>query len=98
MRVIPVFGCLITRIILQAGIDVSGEPKMKIQDPIGKQTLMKSNAQQRHEDQDEAPQPSPIHVEMPDIASSSQTAPQHDAGYAQILDALTSLQGGMSSM
>jgi hypothetical protein len=54
---------------------------MKIQDPISKQTLMKSNAQLRHED--EAPQPPLAHVEMPDIASSSQTAPlppQHDAG------------------
>jgi hypothetical protein len=95
------FGCLITQIILQAGIDVSGEPKMKIQDPISKQTLMKSNVQLRREDQDETPQPPPIHVEMPDIASSSQTAPpppQHEAGYAQILAALESLHWGMSSM
>jgi hypothetical protein len=61
---------LITQIILQAGIDVFGEPKMKIQDPINKQTLMKSNAQLRHEDQDEALQPPLIHVEMPNIASS----------------------------
>jgi hypothetical protein len=38
------FGCLITQIILQAGIDVAKEPKMKIQDPLSKQTLMKSNA------------------------------------------------------
>jgi len=56
---------------------------------------MKSNAQLRREDQDEAPQP-PIHVKMLDIASSSQTAPQppqHDAGYAQILATLESLQG-----
>jgi hypothetical protein len=62
---------------------------------------MKSNAQLRCEDQDEAPQPPPIHVEMPDIASSSKTAPlppQHDVGYAQILAALKSLQEGMSSM
>jgi len=44
------FGCLITQIILQAGIDVSGERKMKIQDPISKQTLMKSNAKLRRED------------------------------------------------
>jgi hypothetical protein len=80
------FGCLITQIILPAGIDVFGEPKMKIQDPINKQTMMKSNAQLRRED----------HIEMPDIASSSQTTPpppQHDAGYAQILAALASLQG-----
>jgi hypothetical protein len=62
---------------------------------------MKSNAQVRREDQDEAPQPRPIHVEMPDIASSSQTAPpppQHNASCAQILAALESLQRGMSSM
>jgi hypothetical protein len=39
------FGCLLTQIILQSGISVAGEPKMKIQDPISKQTLMKSNAQ-----------------------------------------------------
>jgi len=90
------FSCLITQIILQSGTDVAGEPKMKIQDPLSKQTLMKSNAQLRHEDQDEAPQPPPIHVEMSDIASSSQTAPpppQQDVGNAQILAALASLQG-----
>jgi hypothetical protein len=44
------FGCLLTQIILQSGIDIAGEPKMKIQDPLSKQTLMKSNAQQRHDD------------------------------------------------
>jgi hypothetical protein len=68
------FGCLLSQIILQSGIDVAGEPKMKIQDPLSKQTLMKSNAQLRRDDQDEDPQSAPIHVEMPDIASSSQTA------------------------
>jgi hypothetical protein len=70
---------------VQLGIDVAGEPKMKIQDPLSKQTLMKSNAQLRREDQDEAPQPPPIHFEMPDIASSSQigpSLPQYNAGYA----------------
>jgi hypothetical protein len=38
---------------------------------------------------------------VPDIGSSSQTAPlppQQDAGYAQILEALAELQGSMSSM
>jgi hypothetical protein len=58
---------------------------MKIQDPINNQTLMKSNAQLRREDKDDASQPPPIHV--PDIRSSSQTAPpppQQDTGYAQI--------------
>jgi hypothetical protein len=63
--------------------------------------MMKSNAKLRCEDHDEAPQPPPIHVEMLDIASSSQTAlplPKHDVGYVQILAALASLQRGMSSM
>jgi hypothetical protein len=69
------FGYLLTQIILQSGISIVGEPKMKIQDPISKQTLMKSNAQLRREDQDDAPQPSPIHVMVPNIGSSSQTAP-----------------------
>jgi hypothetical protein len=38
------FGCLVTQIILQSGINIIGEPEMKIQQPISKQTLMKSNA------------------------------------------------------
>jgi hypothetical protein len=49
------FGCLFTQLILQSGIGVTGEPKMKIQDPISKQTLMKSNAQLRYDDLDDAP-------------------------------------------
>jgi hypothetical protein len=48
---------------------------MKIQDPLNKQTLMKSNAQLRREDHGEAPQPPPIHVEMSAIISSSQSTP-----------------------
>jgi hypothetical protein len=44
------FGCLLTQIILQSGISITSEPKMKIQDPISKQTLMKSNAQLRRDD------------------------------------------------
>jgi len=69
------FGYLLTQIILQSGIGVTREPKMKIQDPISKQTLMKSNAQLRRDDLDDASQPPPIHVAVPDMASSSQTAP-----------------------
>jgi len=30
------FGCLLTQIILQSGISIAGEPKMKIQDPLSK--------------------------------------------------------------
>jgi peptidoglycan hydrolase CwlO-like protein len=37
--------CLLTQIILQSGVSIAREPKMKIQNPISKQTLMKSNAQ-----------------------------------------------------
>jgi hypothetical protein len=62
---------------------------------------MKSNAQLRRDDQDDDPQPLHIHVVVPDMASSSQTAPpppQQDADYAQILEALAALQGGMSSI
>jgi hypothetical protein len=82
------FSCLLTQIILQSGFTIAREPKVKIQDLISKQTLMKSNAQLRREDQDDAPQPPPIHVMVLDIGSSSQTAPpppQQDASYAQIL-------------
>jgi hypothetical protein len=69
---------------------------MKIEYPLSKQTLMKSNAQLRRDDQDDDLPLPPIHVEMPGIASSSQTAPpppQQDAGYAEILATLASLQG-----
>jgi hypothetical protein len=47
---------------------------MKIHDPISKQTLMKSNAQLWRDDpDDDVPQPPPIPVGIPDVASSSQT-------------------------
>jgi len=59
--------------------------------------LMKSNAQLRHDDMYDAPQPLPIHVVVPDMASFSQT-PQQDASYAQILEPLAELQSGMSTM
>jgi hypothetical protein len=51
------FGCLLNQIILQPGISIAGEPKMKIQDPLNKQTLMKSNAQLRRDypDDDDVP-------------------------------------------
>jgi hypothetical protein len=49
---------------------------MKIQDPISKQTLTKSNAQLRRDDQDDdVPPPPPIPVGIPDVASSSQIVP-----------------------
>jgi hypothetical protein len=70
------FGCLLTQIILQLGINITGEPKIKIQHPISKQTLMKSNAQLRRDDSDdEVPIPAAMLVGFPDMASFSQTVP-----------------------
>jgi hypothetical protein len=64
------FGCLITQICLQVMTDISNsEPKSRIPDPLGIQTLMKSNAQLRHEAQGSVPQPPP--VPPPAAASSS---------------------------
>jgi hypothetical protein len=60
---------------------------------------MKSNAQLRRDDLDDVPQPPPIPVGIPDMTSFSQTAPpQQDVSYAQILEALATLQSGMSTM
>jgi hypothetical protein len=43
------FVCLINLICLQVVIDISdSEPRSRIPDPLGIQTLMKSNAQLRH--------------------------------------------------
>jgi hypothetical protein len=66
------FGCLLTQIILQSDINITGEPKMKIQQPISKQTLMNSNAQlQRDYSDDEVPISAAMPVGFPDMASSS---------------------------
>jgi len=95
------FGCLLTQIILQSGVNVTGEPKMKIQQPISKQTLMKSNAQlRRHDSDDEVPPPTAMPAGFPVMASSSQTVPpsEPDVNYAQIMEALAALEGGMSNM
>jgi hypothetical protein len=95
------FGCLITQIILQSGVDVTGEPKMKIQQPISKQTLMKSNAQLRRDDyDDEVPIVAAMPVGFTEMASSSQTIPpsEPEVNYSQIMEALAAIQRGMSNM
>jgi len=51
------FACLITKLIVQSGIDISAQPVMRIHDHFGSQTLMKSNAQLSFEGHDEVPQP-----------------------------------------
>jgi hypothetical protein len=95
------FCCLLTQIILQSGISIASKPKMKIQDPLSKQTLMKSNAQLRRDDpaDDDVPPP-PIPIGIPSVASSSQTVQpsQPEVSYSQIMEALAAIQGGMSSM
>jgi len=93
------FGCLLTQIILQSDISVAGEPKMKIQNHLSKQMLMKSNAQLRRDDSnDDVPAAMP--VGFPDMASSSQTVPpsEPEVSYSQIIEALAAIQGGMSTM
>jgi hypothetical protein len=95
------FGYLLTQIILQSGVNVNGEPKMKIQQPISKQTLMKSNVQLRRDDSDdEVPPPAAMLIGFPNMASSSQTVPpsEPEVNYAQIMEALAALQGGMSNI
>jgi hypothetical protein len=95
------FCCLLTQIILQSGMNVNGELKMKIQQPISKQTLMKSNVQLRRDDSDdEEPPPAAMPVGFLDMASSSHTVPpsEPEVNYAQIMVALDALQGGMSSL
>jgi hypothetical protein len=63
------FGCLITQIFLQVMPDISySEPRSRIPDPLGIQTLMKSNAQLWHEAQGGVLQPPPV---PPPVAASS---------------------------
>jgi hypothetical protein len=74
---------------------------MKIQQPISKQTLMKSNAQLwRDDSNDEVPIAATKPVGFLDMASSSQTVLpfEPEVNYSQIMEALAAIQGGMSSM
>jgi hypothetical protein len=63
--------------------------------------IKKKKGHHTYEGQDEASQPPPIQFELPIEASSSQTTsspPQYDAGFAQDMAALSSLQSGVSSI
>jgi hypothetical protein len=67
--------------------------------PLHKVFLFYPECSQNTNNMNDAPQPPPIHVAVPDMASSSQTAPpQQDASYSRILAALAALQSGMSTM
>jgi hypothetical protein len=72
---------------------------MKIQQPISKQALMKSNAQLRREDSDDD-MPAAMPVVFPDVASSSHTVPRSESevNVSQIMEALAAIQGGMTTM
>jgi hypothetical protein len=89
------FGCLITQICLQVVPDISdSEPHSRIPDPLGIQTLMKSNAQLRHEAQGTVPQPPP---DLPPtaVSSSSQAVPPSfdiEATFAQLMTSMSALQ------
>jgi len=89
------FGYLITQICLQVVTDISNsEPISRILDPLGIQTLMKSNAQLRHEAQGGVPQPPP--VPPPAAASSSSQAVPHsfdiEATFTQLMSSIGALQ------
>jgi len=90
------FGCLITQICLQVVTNISdSEPRSRIPDPLGIQTLMKSNAQLRHEGQGDVPQPLPVLV-TPSTAASSQVVPPSfdiEAAFTQLMSSMRALQG-----
>jgi len=88
------FGCLITKICLQVVTDISDlEPHSRIPDPLGIQTLMKSNVQLLHEAQGPVPQPPP---NLPTTAaSSSQVVPLSfdiEAAFAQLMTSMSAIQ------
>jgi hypothetical protein len=88
------FGCLITQICLQIVTDIlDSEPCSRIPDPLGIQTLMKSNAQLWHEVQGGVPQPPP--VPPPAASSSSQVVPPTfdiEAAFSQLMSSMRALQ------
>jgi hypothetical protein len=90
------FGCLITQICLQVVPDIlNSEPCSKIPDPLGIQTLMKSNAQLRHEAQGAVPQPPP-NLPTAVASSSSQVVPPSfdiEAAFAQLMTSIQLFSG-----
>lgn len=71
-------------------IDISdSEPRSRIPDHLGIQTLIKSNAQLRHEAQGCVPQPPP--VPLPAVPSSSQAVPPSfdiEAAFTQLMSSM----------
>jgi hypothetical protein len=73
--------------------DISdSEPRSQIPVPLGIQTLMKSNAQLRHEAQGDVPQPPPVTPIA--AAPSSQVVPPSfdiEAGFTQLMSSMGAL-------
>jgi len=76
--------------------DISdSEPRSRILDPLGIQTLMKSNAQLRHEAQGDVPQPPSVPMAPSAIATSSQVVPHSfdiEAAFTQLMSSMGALQ------
>jgi len=71
------------------------EPRSRIPDPLGIQTLMKSNAQLRHEAQGAVPQPPP-NLPTAVASSSSQVVPPSfdiEAAFAQLMTSIQLFSG-----
>jgi len=77
------------------------EPMERTKDTLGKQTVMKSNAQLRFEDQREAESPPPTSSVQADpvaTSSSTPTAPPASAMLSRILDTVLSIQQEVNTM
>jgi hypothetical protein len=90
------FGCFITQICLQVVTDISdSEPQSWILNPLGIQTLMKSNPQLRHEGQGDVPHPPSVLVDTSAATSSSQTVPPSfniEAAFTKLMSSIGALQ------
>jgi hypothetical protein len=89
------FGCLITQICLRVMTNISdSKPRSQILDPLGIQTLMKSNVQLWHKGQGDVPQPPPVPI-TPSTAASSQVVPPSfdiEAAFTQLRSSMGALQ------
>jgi len=97
------FACLVTKICLHFVHDIADiGPKERTKDTLGMHMVMKSDAQLRYEDHEEAksPQPTPSVLSDPAAASSStQTALlAFDAMLSHILDTVLSIQREVNTM
>jgi hypothetical protein len=84
------FGCLITQICLRVVIDILySEPRSRILYPLGIQTLMKSNAQLRHEAEGVVPQPPPNLLKAQGVVPPTFDI---EAAFAELMTSMSALQ------